>query len=232
MGRPITDDGKLIFLPNLFRGDVLLYLCGAADHETNGVGEGDKFQLSSDSSGEVSLDFQFNDWVYIAGGNAFWQGSEAGDWVNFETIASGTAVVSNPAAGNCNLVDTLLGADTLLIPAAGDGSHDVDLSGAIPVPATNDDGFWDWDEPDTGKGILSANLTQTGKYNLFTVTLPLARYVAYMPIMGESYLDLTVPAVKPKKLLPHWVHRVTLHNGGHAGLKFAWILTTARKRTL
>lgn len=207
MGVPKTADGKPIYLPNIFPGPVSLYYAGSADHPTNGRGEGALFLLDSSTTETAELEFSFNDWVYLAGGYLRWQNAVAGDHVSMRLVAPATPVT--PAAsndGNCNVVSGVI------VPAAGNGAYNVDLSQAVPVPAlavaTGDDegpsnGYWDWDEPQTGKGTVTASSTPgAAKWHLIAAQITLARFVSKMAILGTSSFDATIPAIKPKKILP------------------------------
>lgn len=237
---PATNDGKPIFLSNMFPSGVFLYITGAADDVASATGRGDgaSFMLASDVAGDESLDFQFADWVFLAGGGIQAQGGQVGDHVSLEIYAPATPVVANASgAGNCNLVDPGVGQAILIVPAAGDGTHDVDLSQAVPIPASNDDaaagtGYYEWSAPDAGKGLVLVSSTPgRGKYNLFTVQNKLARFVNRYPLRSDQYIDLTVVGIKPHRILPHWHFVVSMHNAGHAGLKVSWNLVAARAAT-
>jgi len=228
---PRTEDGKLIVLPNLFRGDVDLYFPGEGDLSGQ-RGGGNAFTASSESVGDTPVQFQFSDWIYLAGGVLLYEGGEIGDTINMKAFAPATTVtVADPVnTGNCNLVD--VGGFNLITPAAGDGTHDVADVDKIPVPSPDVTGYWDWDGPDEGLGAVTASANPgAADYNLFDIQLDLACWVKNVPIIGAGSVDFKLSALKPKKILPHWKFEVSLHNGGHAGLKVAWHLLTARKKT-
>lgn len=238
---PKTSDGKLIVLPNLFPGGVSLYLTGAADNTD--YGDGQAFMLSSDDNNDISIRWTFLDWVYLAGGAVHFMNAVLGDSVDFIAFAPASIVTpNNDLIGNCILAGP---GDVLIVPANGNGTHDVDLSTAVPIPSyaideipvddihgTKPSGFWEWDEPDLGKGKIIPSIPNSGRYNLYAVKINLARFVNRFPINGTGTIDMTLPAIKPKKILPHWFFQVTLHNSGHTGLQIAWNLTTARVRTI
>lgn len=236
---PKTSDGKPIFLPNLFPGPVQLYIAGSGDHATNGRGMGQAFVASSDVEGDTVVEWGFNDWLYLAGGGIQVKDGEIGDYVEMTAYCPATPVTPNGSnTGNCNLVDPGVGSAILIVPAAGDGAYDVDLAQANLVPAhetydeSNPAGYWEWTAPEVGKGTITAGDEPSKEFwHLFAVDIQLAKFVAKLPLMGTFMADITVPAVKPKKILPHWKMKVTLHNGGHTGLKLAWYLVTARKKT-
>lgn len=230
---PKTSDGKLIFLPNLFPGGVTLYLCGAGDG-VNGRGEGQEFSVGSDEAGESEVEFSFSDSIYFAGGTISWVGGEIGDHISLLAYAPATPVVANGSgAGNCSVMGS-----GVIVPAAGDGSHDVDLSTAVPIPAYDDDGNrsgqWDWSDPWTGAGSIvpAANGPGTGNCNLIAAQFTLARFAAKMPLLGNGSMNLQLPAIKPKLMWPQWKFKAVLTNSGHAGLKCAWMIVAARYATV
>lgn len=238
--QPATSDGKPIFLPNLFPGNVTLYIVGAADDAAQGRGKGPSLQLSSDVAGDSTLEFSFNDWLYIAGGGVMWESGSLGDYATLELYAPATPVAPDASnQGNCDLVDPGVGAAILLVPSPGRGTHNCDLAQATPIPAYADEsetgnGYFDfWSEPDTGKGTIApASNTGQGRYNLFAASIPMAQFAARIPLLGtHGAMDLTVSAIKPKRVLPQWKFKLTLHNSGHVGLKLAAYLVTARVKT-
>ena len=233
---PRTSDGKQIVLPNLFPGGVTLYFAGAGDGA--GYGDGQQFTASSDVVGDTVVEWSFNDWQYLAGGGLMWQGAVLGDWISLEAYCPATPITANGGGtGNANLVDPGVGAAILIVPAAGNGAYDLDLATANLVPADQDDdgigtGFFTWDKPDTGRGTVTAGAPGASLFHLFSTPIPLARFVNRFPALGDGRQDITVPAIKIKRMLPHWTFKVTIHNTGHAGLKMAWYTTGGRVKTL
>jgi len=234
---PKGSDGTPASLPCLFPTGVYLYLAGSGDSETT-RGAGDPFSLSSDAEGDSTLSWSFMDWVLIAGGGISCKGAESGDYATMEVYAPATPVTPNAGGtGNCNLVDPGVGADILIVPAAGNGAYDMDLATAVPVPAWNPvsgvcSGFFEWDKPNTGKGTISIGTPQASHFNLFAIDISLNRFANKLPLLGDGVLDFNIPAVEPKTVMPHWKWRVTLHNAGHTGLHGAWYITTARMQTV
>lgn len=226
---PRTSDGKPVFLPNLFPGPVTLCHSGAGDI-TGGRGNGPLFNASSNSVGDTAVEWQFNDWIYLAGGGIRYMGGGLGDYVDMLVYAPATTVTPNiNNTGNCNCIGP---GNALIVPAASNGAWDMDPLQAIPVPSETGTGWYAWSEPDTGTGTVIPLSASTGAFNLYTVPVNLARFVSHLPLLGDGVIDLTIPAVKPKKLLPHWKSRVVLHNGGHAGLAVVWHVVTARIKTV
>lgn len=239
MGIPTTSDGKQIVLPNLFPGNVLLYITGVGDSSTV-IGAGSKFKLSS-SSGTQDLEFQFRDWCYLAGGGIFYETATTNDEVSMKLFAPASTVSTSSGGntGDCNLYSLGDGMN-MIIPAAGNGTHNI--TSAIPVPAYDEengetpDGYWDWDSPDTGAGTVSANASALGGFNLYDFPIDISYFVRNLQLVGngaDGNFALTVPAIKPKKILPQWKFKVSLVNGGalHT-VKVGWYLVTARRKTV
>lgn len=236
---PRTRDGKNIYLPNLFPGNVMLYLCGCGD-SSSVIGAGNKFKLTS-SSGTQTIDFQFRDWVYLAGGGIFYEAASTDDEVTMKLWAPASTVSASSGGntGNANLV-SLGGGANMIVPAPGNGTHNV--TNAILVPSYDEEngetpaGYWDWNTPDTGLGTVSANASGKGAFNLFSFNIDLTYFVRSLQFIGTSAdgnFALTVPAIKPKKILPHWKFTVSLTNGsGLHTVKTGWYLVTARRKTV
>jgi hypothetical protein len=233
---PTTSDGKPIFLPNLFPGNVLLYYAGCGDSREGGRGAGPLFQLSSTTAEDKVIDVYFNDWVYLAGGALSWSGGEIGDYAVLDVICPATPVTPANGEGNCNVVNGVI------VPALGNGSYSVDLSVATPVPAqtvlvdeftpSTPNGYWDWSEPPTGLGTITPGSPGAASWHLIAAEITLVRFISKMPLVGTGSMDAQVPAVKPKKILPQWKFRVTLHNSGEKSLNLTWHFITARITTV
>jgi hypothetical protein len=234
---PRTSDGKPILMPNIFPGPVTLYYAGAGDVPGGARGAGDLFIIQSTQVEDKTLDFGFNDWVYAAGGYIRWSNAVPGDYISLQLFAPATPVTqAGNNDGNCNVVNGVI------IPAAGNGAYNVDLTQAVPVPAfgtaTQDDelptnGYWDWDAPQTGKGNITASATPgTANWHLIAAQVDLARFVNRFPLTGTSGVDITVPAIKPKKILPHWKFRATLHNSTAKSMDLCWFIMAARVKTI
>lgn len=230
---PTTADGKIIMQPSMFPGGVYLYITGAGDDGARGNGQ--PFALQSDVAGDSAIEFSFKDWVYLSSGGFSWQGGVFGDFVTFEFYAPASPVTPAGGSGNCNLVDPGVGAPILAVPAAGNGAYNIDLANAAPVPAfgVNDApvGYWNWSEPNTGKGTVSAGTSGASPWHLFAAPIPLVRFANRLPLLGSGAMDMNPPPIKSKKMLPHWKGKVILHNSGHEGLKAAFWLATARAQT-
>lgn len=222
---PQAIDGSPFVSPCMFPAGVYLYITGSSDGTV--IGEGDQFVLTSEEEEDKSFEFQFQDWVLIAGGGLFPTGAVRGDWASMGVYCPATPITPNVGGtGNCNLVNGII------VPAAGDGAYDVDLGEANPVLTPLHDGFWDWDFPPTGKGTVTVGEPQKAKAHLIAANYDLARFVNRVSISKNEQLEFTIPAIEPKIMLPHWKGKVTIHNSGHTGLAVEWYITCARARTV
>jgi hypothetical protein len=223
-----------------FPGNVFYYVTGAGD-DVSTRGNGEPFSIrveGTDPSDPTPTEFDFMDFVYVAGGAIIWANAVLGDWITLEMrIPATPAPTANvEGLGNCNKVPIGGGAN-LLIPAAGNGGFDLDLATAIPVPAANEEtgtqtGFWDWSSPDVGKGVVSPGQAGLAAWNLLDVSPAPIRFMNRFHMLGAGRVDVD-PPIKPKKILPHWLFRVTVHSAGRATgtLDVVWSLKTGRVRT-
>lgn len=221
---PKTSDKRPIFLSSRYRGDVDPAFAGCDDAS---VLFGLNWATAPGSPETKTLEWSFNDWVYVSKGTFRYRNAGFGDYIAIEVNAPATTLTPNIGAGDCNKVDTGQGFN-IIVPAAGDGSDDVNVF--VPVPATNDDGHWDWDTPDTGLGAITPNATQTGKYNLYDAQLPLVRWVPKLGMLGDGIEHLH-PETKARRVLPQWKFKVQVRNEALGQLEVVWHLDTARKKT-
>lgn len=223
---PRTSDGRSIFLPSRYRGDVDPYFAGCDD-------DGNLFEINWVSAPGVAerkeMVFSFADWLYISKGTIRFRNAGLGDYMDFKVRApASVATVNGTNEGNCNLVD--LGGYKLIVPAAGDGTHDIAEAAKVPLPASAADGYWDWDMPDTGRGTLSPGSPGAAQYNLLDIPVDLVRWVKKIPILGDG-TDPLHPETKARRLLPHWELVVGVHNESLSTIHVVWHLDCARKKT-
>jgi len=230
-------DGKAIVLPNIFPGEVILNFAGRGDSVSPAVrGAGPLFGLKQAGAGSQSMNIEFLDGIFIAGGHVRWEGGNWGSSIALD-ITAPASTVKAPAVegqGNCNLIPVGVGIN-MLIPAAGDGAYDLDY--AVPIPSINNEsnattGFWEYSEPWVGKGVMSPGIPTKAKYNLFDIPLTLSKLCTIHLGFAVGCQELSLPALKPKWILPEWSLRVTLDNVGDGELAATWSLTLARKRTI
>jgi hypothetical protein len=234
---PRTSDGKPVVLVNIFPGDVLMNYAGAGDAAT--PGSGPVFQIQRSTPGTEELEWGFCDWVYVAGGGLGWSGADLGDTLTMSVYAPATPTPGTSGTANCKR--TSLGGGLYRIdPAAGeDASHVLDLGAGgnwVPVPAFDaaglPNGKWDYSLQDVGLGSLApAAVTDQGGCNLFEFPVTLQTFATKLPILGSAVTNITVPAIKIKKLFPRWRMKLALHVDGERTVKAAWWLLLGRKRT-
>ena len=228
-GVPTMNDGSLFVAPCMFFDGLYLYITGAGDGTNRG--DGQQFMASSEAGGDTTVEWGFNDIVFMAGGTAQFMGGEFGDWASLEIYAPATVITPNGShTGNCNV------AGGVIAPAAGNGDYDVDLLNAVPVPAQQMDksynGFWDLSDAVVGKGTITVGTPGQAHWHLVPAAITLIRYGNRLPIMGDHTVPFNVPAVEPKACLPQWKGKLTLHNSGHTGLKLCWNLMMGRVKTV
>jgi hypothetical protein len=238
---PKTSDQKLIFQPAQFRGDVQVYWPGRADDIAAGTRhEGTRFRIQSTVAEDVApYEFQFGEFIYFVGGTIEWQNAVFGDEVSFEVYAPATPCVSNPGAGDYNKVATGLGYNIIVPATPGTGDWDVDLTAkvsanvrftnAAPVPGTAGASYFNWDEDTDAVTVAMSGPNPVGNFNLFDAEIVLNLFVPTMQMLGDGERALLSPSVKGKKMLPHWIYRVKLHNSTTKELNLVWTLLAARK---
>ena len=225
---PRSSDGRLNMLPTLFPSTVQMTIIGAGDDPTLGNGNGTPFYYTSDDgyAPTTTITWQHNDYLYLAGGQISYSGAVFGDKIDYWIMAPATTVATVSGTGNVNLTGP---GNVLIIPGTNTNSS-VNLSTAVPVPNLTGTGFWDWNNSSNGigAGTITPNLSRLGWYDLYTIQIPLSHPVTSLQMFGSRSLDLIIPALIPRKVLPQWQHKVIVTNSGHTGLDLVWILTIAR----
>lgn len=230
---PKTSDGKLIFLQSLFPGGVYLYYTGSGD--TTNVGDGTSLVVTTSTEDhDEEVEITFRDWYYVSGGFGFFRGAEPGDWLSMFYYAPASEVTPNAQnQGNCNVVNSVV-----IVPAAGNGAYDVDLETASIIPAYDEvtgveSGYWEWSEPDTGRGTITAGSPGASPWHLMTVDVALTRPLNRINILGDGPFNLPAPEIKAKMIPPHWPLKFTLHHGsGTHLLELVGNIMTTRKKTV
>jgi len=215
-----TSDGRPIIQVNSYGPGKILYITGVDDDDTH-------FRIESTEVESKSLDANFNSDLMLAGGWLKWTGGGFEDTVDFEVMALATEV-ENPGSvgqtGNCVTAPTGLGFD-IIVPYP-NGPKYVDYTTAVPVPASDGDGYWDIDGDDN----VTPNATQKGSYNLFTADIRLAEHIDEFPIWDSGAQKLQDPNIKPSNLLHQWTLRVTLHNRSGNNIKAAFVLICGKDK--
>ena len=230
----VTVENKPIVRPNIYPDGYGFYACGVGDDiEHEMVGGGTECYCKSTTTETKAVEFQFIDKHYMFGGGVHWKGAVAGDRVSILLYAPATPVVENITnTGNCNLVDIGAG-PALIVPAAGDGAYDVDLSEASPVPSPDNTGYFDWSAGFTGWGTVSVSTTPgAANFHLFSVDIVLTQYINRVYIIGEDSDEFDVGSTAPAEVCPQWVYKVTVHNSTEKTLEVTWHPWMARARSV
>lgn len=171
---PAEQDGRSMVVVNPAPKGWRTFVTGTGDElnptpPDSGRGEGDAIELdfADAETGVKSLSISFIEPIALHTGEVHWDGAsfDRGDWFSFDVEMPATTVTANGStAGNCNLVSVGDGLN-MIVPADGDGTHDVDLSAAVPVPSSSNTGYYDCDYTSGVLAISSA--PGTAHFNLF-----------------------------------------------------------------
>lgn len=115
---------------------------------------GTALKLSLTGVATAQVDLQFGETIEFHDAGFFWGSNNSfdrTDELSFMLVAPATVVVADAGAGDCNL-SAVTGGNKLIPASLTDGSHDVNLTNAVPVLAEdnsgNPNGNWnvDWDD--------------------------------------------------------------------------------------
>jgi len=222
---PTLSDGRPIVTPSKFERGIDPYICGVGDDLANQLrGQGPAFEVDGALTPQT-IEFGFLDTVRIAAGGLMWKGATIGDRIDMWLSAKAPTLTPNPGAGNCNVVSGVV------VPAAGDGSHDIDLATCSIVPAPNKDGYWDYADADTGLGTVTAGAPGAAGWHILENETTLVHWVRGAPMLGEGehYID---PNSVDRKIYPRWTWWTKVSSdSGNALLQCAWYLNLARAVT-
>jgi len=228
--QPVEVTNKPETLPNLFPPGVDYYMTGCGDDIANNKrGEGVQFEIASTTTETKTLESQYLDYVLPIGGCVRWSGAGPGCWATMEVVCPATGVTPNVGnTGNCNVVGGVI------VPAAGDGAYDVDLSAAVPVPAESSDGYWDCTTPDTGRGVITPSANPGyAAYHLLAVEVMASRYINRLPLVpAEGDEDIVVTMTTPAVVRAEWKLRASIYNNGQATLYVGWNMVCGRHTTV
>lgn len=211
-----TTDGRQIVLPSTIADNMTVQFTGIADDVANGViAAGAELKKTGvTTSGDHTQEFQFITYIDICGGTAVYSGAGVGDHITYQLYAPGTDGVSNPGAGSFDKV-AIGGGINQFVPAE-NGDWDLDLEETLnanvgftkiaPIPYPG--GPFAYDHI-TNELTVSAD----GSYIVvdadFTFPIP---FVQNAWILDSCCVELLVPgSYSGKRLLPHWIHKVTVH---------------------
>lgn len=232
-------DGKLYVSPDMWATGTLTNFCGAADTVATGQRGDDLLAFTSTVAGVLTKVFRFIQPAWLAGGHIQYQGAVAGDWINFTTKVPATAGTEHLGAGNYNKVAVGVGAYIFVPAIPGTGNWDLDLTTkenanvaftkVRPVPAPGNHGYFDYDM-DTE--AVTPNVAGKGGYHLCDYEVVLAEFITKVSLLGSDHFPLTVPAVRPILILPHWEHHFSLNNATEKTLTVVSMLYIGRMNSL
>jgi len=215
-----TSDGRPIIQVNGYGPGKILYFTGVDD-------DGHYFRIESTEIGDTVQDAHFTGDMMLAGGFIKWNGGGFTDTVDFEVWALATEVEDPGSVGqpaNCVCYATPYGFDIIIPNPAGDKY--VDGATAVPVPSSDNTGWWDLDANDD----VVPNYSQKGEYNLFTGNIRLAEHINEFPIWDSGSVKLYDSNIKPSSLLHQWTLRVTVHNRSGNTLKAVFVLICGKDK--
>jgi len=232
-------DGKPHYVPNIFPSGALSNYTGVSDDVVNGVKfAGVEFSKSYTTGVSDIVEYQFIEWSYLVGGMTFYTGGKVGDKISFSLYAPATVGIENPGAGS--FMKYVISPNThIYIPYPNGGwdldidvklNANVDFTKVVPIPAPGENtGYFDWD-PITE--TMSVNFNGDGRYNLIDQPMLLAMFISKIPLIGSGQIPLMLPAVKPMRILPHWIHKITIVNSSDKDLEVGWILYLGKRNSV
>ena len=131
-------------------------------------------------------------------------------------------------AGNCNLVPTGLGFNVIVPANPGEGTHEINLANAVPIPAYDKDGYWSVNY-NTGEVSVAAN-PGGASWHLYDAELILyfLRNISMANPMGVFDIDVyKTEYVHNKWKLKFQVFKKNAGDGSVSG----WIFMFRRKIT-
>jgi len=150
---PSEEDGKPVYVMSPSTEGLYTWLSTRGDDlnptpPASGRGDGAKYYLSFDEPGEQEVEVQYGEPIELHDGHVNYDPSNWGfadEWSFLVRIPANTPVVNGTSEGNCNLVEIpgTGGTMHIIVPADGDGTHDIDLETAIVTPCgKEEDGYW------------------------------------------------------------------------------------------
>ena len=238
---PVAKDGRRIQIASAIGDDQDVQYTGAGDNIVTGARlVGQDFRSAIEEISLITVDWQFMEWIEITGGRVRNVGSTDGDFYHYDIYAPATTGVSNPGAGAFDKYN-LGGPNNMFVPnPTNEGDWDVDIAEkhnanvvftkAVPVIAKAKDGYFDWD-PVTY--ALTVNATGTGKYYLFDFEVALIRVInKHWMVPGTLDEFLAPAAYAAKKLLPQYIHQMTINKSAEAVSTYLyWELLLGRADT-
>lgn len=215
---PKEDDERPIFVNSPIPLGFMPYYVGAADHPTLGRGEGAPFEFDFAADGSETIEWQFNEPVWLHDGECSYKPVDnwsMSDKFSFGIVMPATVVTPNgTSTGNCHVIDEQgnPGAPDathyLIVPAAGNGSYDVDLDQAVPVPAGMDNnGYWNADE--RSGAVTPSSSPGEAKFHLLVVEV--GSWFMKEIGMGSPRGVFEVEAYRSEWISERWKFKMTVN---------------------
>jgi hypothetical protein len=203
------------------------YFGGAGDDlnpipPSTGLGEGTPLVVNFSGTGDGYVDIQFREPIFVHDCQAQWYPVEnwgAEDKLSLSGILPATvAIVNGSNTGNVNLYPTGLGYNVIL-PAAGNGTHDVNLLTAVPVPV-NGTGYWNIRLDD---GYITPS--PVGNTDWAMLDIPIAvSYFKNIPMSNKMGV-FDIETYKADYFHPSWKIRLSVHKeSAGAGTVSGWFM--------
>jgi hypothetical protein len=218
------EDGKLLVQPDIFNLGTYMNCSGVGDDITNGTrfGGSDIKKLAT-AQGEDYVEFQLMEWVGMTGVHGVFVNATFGDWIGYQVYAPAQpsgVITSNDTSGAYDK-QALGGGLSRFKPHDQESTRwDLDItstlnanvafSKAVVAPAAvSNGGYFDYNKT-TNTIIL--NSAGTGKYDIYDAAITLGKLGVKVWIIGTDQICMSIPAVRPRALLPHWIHKVKLYD--------------------
>lgn len=178
---PQEPDKKFVFVISPATEGTFTWLSSKGDNlnptpPASGRGDGTQLFLSFTEPDTKEVEIQFCEPIELHDGHVSWQGdwSFEDSW-NVSVRMPATVAVENVGnTGNCSLVDTGYGFN-VVIPADGDGTHDIDYDQAVPIPdgysTKTEQGTGYWNVVEHWSEEITPNVLGKGAYNFYDTAI-------------------------------------------------------------
>lgn len=207
------DNNRVLTADNRIPPGYTLYVTGIADNISSGAyGGGTK--MSFDSTNHT-LYFQMLSHFYVIGVKASWNGCTVDNYMDATMIAPASSGFTN-ASGDYDKVEIIPSSGLHLFKpvTAGTGAWtgtltdtltNTNILKATPVPSTGNVGWFDYDST---TNTLTANMSQTGGYNLYDFDVNLHAFGRHVWGRAGSSQDptseLDIPGLVGKLIFNSW----------------------------
>jgi hypothetical protein len=226
---PKTPDSRQVVVISPATEGWQTWLTGAGDTlSPPAVGTGTKIRLSwtaEESRGLKTVDIQFIEPIEVHDGQAVFY--PVGNWTPDDCMSMKVIIPANSTTtngggtGNCNRVPSGLGYD-VIVPAAGNGAYDIDLSTAVPLPAPSKDGYWDVDYDDGT--VTASEHPGNAAFHLIAAEVKVG-FLNRMPA-GQAHGVIDVDVYKTEWIHNGWKIRVECDKQSAGAGEFGgWLLT-------